>query len=33
LSANELDALQTIIPPDAVAGLRYAEENMKQLNR
>ncbi len=33
LSANELDALQTIFPPDAVAGLRYAEENMKQLNR
>ena len=33
LSANELDALHTIFPPDAVAGLRYAEENMKQLNR
>ena len=33
LSTDELDALQTIFPSEAVAGLRYAEENMKQLNR
>ena len=33
LSTSELQALQAIFPASAVAGQRYAEESMKQLNR
>ncbi|WP_300726315.1 aldo/keto reductase [Pseudomonas sp.] len=33
LSAEEQAALQAIFPATAIAGLRYPEENMKQLNR
>ena len=33
LSASELAALQAIFPASAVAGLRYTEETMQQLNR
>ena len=33
LSPNELAALEAIFPASAVAGQRYAEESMKQLNR
>ena len=33
LSPSELAALEAIFPASAVAGQRYAEESMKQLNR
>ncbi len=33
LNTSELQALQAIFPASAVAGQRYAEESMKQLNR